>query len=86
MTRQYRITTQNVNPVDEGDCYLAPTDPVQALKASAVMGGLGAQQRLAEYNWLTQQEQAEKLTKQQVDAQAQGIRPGSPAWYAFIAR
>lgn len=86
MTKQYRINTTNVNPVDANDCLLEPTDPIHALKASSIMGGLGATARLAEYNELTQQEKSSKYFKQRAEAQAQGIKPGTPAWNAMFSK
>lgn len=86
MTKQYRINTTNMQPLGPDDCFLEPDDPVHALKASSIMGGLGGAARLAEYNELTQQERSSKYFKQRADAQAQGIRPGSPAWHAMYGK
>ena len=86
MTTQYRINTTNVNPVDFNDCVLEPTDPIHALKAASIMGGLGASTRLAEYNQLTQQERTSKYFQRLADAQAQGITPGTPAWHAMFSK
>ena len=39
--KQYRITVNDV-PQDSGDdAYLAAEDPIHALKAVSIMGGLG---------------------------------------------
>jgi hypothetical protein len=86
MTKQYRINTTNMHPTGPDDCVLAPTDPVHELTASSIMGGLGSAARLGQYNELTHQEQASKYLKQRIDAQAQGIKPGSPAWYAMFPK
>lgn len=86
MTKEYRITTENVSPVEEGDCHLEPTDPIQELKAASIMGGLGAKVRLAQYNDATQQALIDKLQSQRLEARRQGIKPGSPAWYALFPR
>ena len=48
--KQYRITVNDIPQDSNDDCYLAPEDPVHALKAVSIMGGLGGQQRLADYN------------------------------------
>ena len=85
MTKQYRITTQNMDYGVEDDCFLAPEDPVYPLIASSIMGGLGSQARLAQYNEYTQQELSSKYFKTRIDAQAQGIKPGTPAWYAMFS-
>lgn len=47
--RQFRITTENLNTVSDDDAYLDPSDPIHELKATAVMDGLGGQDRLAAY-------------------------------------
>lgn len=86
MTKQYKINTTNVNPVDPGDCFLEPTDPVHALRATSIMGGLGAGVRLAEYNELTQQQRSSQYFKQRAEAQAMGIKPGTPAWNAMFSK
>ena len=86
MTRQYRITTQNIHPQTEGDCFLEATDPIHTLKVSSIMGGLGSSARLAEYNELTTQKNTSAYFTQVALAQAQGIRPGSPAWNAMFSK
>ena len=85
MTKQYRITTQNVTPSSNDDCYLEPDDPIHALKASAMMGGLGASTRLAQYNNLTQNKIRTELLDQREQAKQQGIKPGTPAWHAMFS-
>ena len=47
--KQFRITSANITGNEEGDCFLAPTDPIHELKIASIMGGLGAEARLAEY-------------------------------------
>lgn len=86
MTKEYHITTQNVNPVEEGDCHLEPTDPIHELKATSIMGGLGARVRLGQYNDATRQAVIDKLQSQRLEARKQGIKPGSPAWFALFPR
>lgn len=48
--KQYRITTENILQDSPDDCFLAPDDPIQELKISHHLGGLGSAHRLAEYN------------------------------------
>lgn len=86
MTKQYRINTTNVNPTDLNDCLLEPSDPIHELKAVSIMGGLGATARLAAYNELTQQQKSSLYFKQRAEAQAQGIKPGTPAWDAMFSK
>lgn len=47
--KQYRITSENINIDNPDDAYLAPDDPIQELKITSYLGGLGAEARLAEY-------------------------------------
>ena len=47
--KQYYITSDNLSKDSDDDCYLAPNDPIHELKIAALMGGLGADERLAEY-------------------------------------
>jgi hypothetical protein len=47
--KQYYITSDNLSKDSDDDCYLAPDDPIHELKIGQLMGGLGAEARLAEY-------------------------------------
>lgn len=86
MIKEYRITTTNVSPTGPDDCVLEPTDSIYPLLASSIMGGLGAQERLAQYNDLTREQAITKITQQRETARAQGIKPGTPAWFALFPR
>ena len=77
--KQYRITSDNIPQDNSEDCYLAPNDPIQELKIAASMGGLGADEKLAEYK--------AKL-KQPIVGSNKGtimkelnIKPGTDAWF-----
>lgn len=64
-----RFTTQNLSYTDPSeDCYLDPADPLY----SAVYPGRPQVAPAAEEHF--------RLRDQ---AQAQGIRPGTPAWFAL---
>jgi hypothetical protein len=77
--KQYRISVNDV-PQDSGDdAYLAPEDPIHALKAVSIMGGLGGQQRLAEYN-ATLKPVVVGSNKGQIQRE-QNIKPGTEAWF-----
>lgn len=82
---QYRITTDSLTQISDDDCYLAPDDPLHALKAASMMGGLGSSTRLAQYNNLTQQRIRDELLDQREEAKRQGIKPGSVAWNAMFS-
>jgi len=77
--KQYRITAVDVIPDSPDDAYLAPTDPIHQLKAAAMMGGLGAQERLAEYNAKLKQPVVGS-NKGQIQRE-QGIKPGTDEWF-----
>ena len=47
--KQYRITSADILQVSPDDAFLAPDDPIHELKAASSLGGLGGEERLAEY-------------------------------------
>jgi len=86
MTKQYRITTQNLTQSSDDDCYLEPDDPVYQLLIASHMGGLGSQAKLAEYNRITAERQKAKISPELEYAKSTGIQPGTPAWYALFPK
>jgi hypothetical protein len=82
--KQYKITSENIAPVDQdGDTYLAPDDPAQEIRRMQFLGGLGAQQRLAEYN--NNLEQGSNITVTAAEnariMREKNIQPGTPEWF-----
>ena len=77
--KQFRITTADIVPRSDDDCYIAPTDPVHELIAATAMGGLGAEARLAEYR-ATLRQPIVGSNKGQVQRE-QGIKPGTDEWF-----
>jgi hypothetical protein len=77
--KQYRITANDIVPSSDDDCYLAPEDPIHELKAAAMMGGLGAAERLADYRATLRQPVAGS-NKGQLQRE-QGIKPGTEEWF-----
>ena len=77
--KQYYITSGNILQDSPDDCYLAPEDPIQVLKIASHLGGLGSEQRLAEYN------QSLKQPIMGSDkgrlAREKNIRAGTPEWF-----
>ena len=77
--KQYYITSDNILQDSPDDCYLAPEDPIQVLKIASHLGGLGSEQRLAEYN------QSLKQPIMGSDkgrlAREKNIRAGTPEWF-----
>jgi hypothetical protein len=85
MTKEYRITTQNIGLAEEDDCSLDELDPIHELKIASMMGGLGSEARLAEYRMKQADMKAkEKSERWEVQyAKDSGIKPGTPAWNAL---
>lgn len=82
--KQYYITKENMTMDNSpDDCYIAPTDPIHELKISAMMGGLGAQARLDEYNAKVAEQN--KVNTRQLDKakymKENNIKSGTPAWF-----
>jgi hypothetical protein len=77
--RQYRVTSKDVNPQEDGDCYLSPDDPIHALMPAAQMGGLGSEEALSQYRQL-QLPMIQGSNKGQI-AREQNIKPGTDAWF-----
>jgi hypothetical protein len=46
--KQFYITSDNIQPDSNEDCYIAPDDPVHELKIVSYMGGLGSTVKLEE--------------------------------------
>ena len=83
MIKQYYITHENMVQDSPDDCYLAPEDPIHALKVVSYMGGLNSTERLHEYNASVQE--ANRVKSGAVDKakymKENGIKPGTPAWF-----
>jgi hypothetical protein len=77
--KQYRITVNDVPQESGDDAYLAPEDPIHELKAAAIMGGLGAAERLADYR-ATLKQPVLGSNKGQIQRE-QGIKPGTDEWF-----
>jgi hypothetical protein len=76
--KQYRITTKDLNPVADEDCYLAPDDPIHEIKAIAQLAGLGADARLQEMRGSNISVTGSENGRIQRE---QNIRPGTPEWF-----
>lgn len=77
--KQYKITSEQINPSSSDDCYLSPDDPIHALKPAAMMGGLGGQEALANYNNL-QLPKIQTNDKGRIQRE-QNIKPGTEEWF-----
>lgn len=87
--KQYYITRENLDLDTSEDAYLAPDDPIHALKAVQYMGGLGGEARLAEYRAQTEQRNREINKSNDTSLSASdkvqlmkdhNIKPGSPEY------
>lgn len=77
--KQYRITSADLNPSSDEDCYLAPDDPIHELMPASMMGGLGSAEALARYN-ATMNYPVVGSDKGQI-AREQNIKPGTQEWF-----
>ncbi len=78
--KQYRITTANILPQSDDDCYLAPDDPIHELKKVSLLGGeLGADSAMARY--LQTQRPEIVGSDKGIIARELNIKPGTPAWF-----
>jgi hypothetical protein len=82
--KQFKITSDNIAPIEEdGDTYLAPDDPAQEIRRLQFLGGLGGQERLAEYkNSLKQGSNISVTAAENARImREQNIQPGTPEWF-----
>lgn len=77
--RQYRITTADLNPPSDGDCYLSPDDPIWQIMPAGQLGGLGSEEALASYRTL--QLPQIKTDNKGAIAKELGLEPGTEAWF-----
>jgi hypothetical protein len=82
--KQYKIKSDNIAPADSSDdCHLDKNDPAQEIKRLQFLGGLGGEQRLAEYR--NSQRTVENITHTAAEnariMREQNIRPGTPEWF-----
>ena len=77
--RQFRITSKDMLPDSDEDCYLSPDDPIHDLKPASMMGGLGSRHALDNYKTLLRQPVVSS-NKGQI-AREQGIKPGTDEWF-----
>jgi hypothetical protein len=83
--KQYRITTEDVLPKSDDDCYLDPNDPIHELKVVQHLAGLGGEARLAEYRAQKTLNNGSNITVTAAEnariMREQNIKPGTPAWF-----
>ncbi len=84
--RQYKITSEHVQPNSPDDCHLDPNDPIHELKRVQYLAGLGGQARLQEYRaHNTAVNQGSNITATAAEnariQREKNIRPGTPEWF-----
>jgi len=77
--KQYRITTADLNPASNDDCYLSPDDPIWKMMPASLMGGLGSEAALAEYNSANMP--VIKTNNNAEIMREQNIKPGTQEWF-----
>ena len=83
MTRELRVTTQSFMGSSEDDCVLPPDDPIHQIKGAAMLGTATPALVAAAYNNKRITDIATENFEQRELAKSQGIKPGTPAWYAM---
>ena len=84
MTNSIRFSTANLQYTNSNeDCYLDPSDPLFALKGPAMLGTLTPESVLVAYDAHKRQQIADQHFALRDQARSQGIRPGTPAWFAL---
>ena len=81
--KQYKITSEHIQPDSSDDCQLDPNDPIHELKVVQYLAGLGGEQRLAEYR--NSLKQGSNITVTAAEnariMREQNIKPGTPEWF-----
>ena len=81
--KQYKITSEHIQPDSPDDCQLDPNDPIHELKVVQYLAGLGGEQRLAEYR--NSLKQGSNITVTAAEnariMREQNIQPGTPEWF-----
>lgn len=84
MTKEIRFSTHNLGPVStDGDCFLDPSDPIYQFKAQGFLGTLDPATLTAAYDSHKRRKIADQHFQLRDEAKQQGIRPGTPAWFAL---
>lgn len=77
--RQFKISTADLLPPADNDCYLAPEDPIWDLMPASQTGGLGSESLLAKYR-AQSLPQITTVDKGKI-AREMGLQPGTEAWF-----
>lgn len=84
MTREIRFSSSNLSYSSPNeDCFLDPSDPIHALRAQGTLGTLTPASVTAAYDAHKRQQIADQHFQLRDEAKQQGIRPGTPAWFAL---
>lgn len=77
--KQYKITSQDILPKSDNDCYLDPNDPIHDLVSAGSMGELGGAELLNKYR-ISQLPTINVSNKGQIQKE-RNIKPGTPEWF-----
>lgn len=77
--KQFRITSQDIIPKSDNDCYLSPDDPIHDLIADGSLGELGGENLLHKYR--NKQLPVINSSNKGKIQQEMNIKPGTPEWF-----
>jgi hypothetical protein len=81
--RELRISSETYNKPTDDDCFLDASDPLHSLMAQGMMGTLSSAAVDQAYAAKKRQDISDEHFKLRDEAKRQGIRPGTPAWFAL---
>jgi len=82
MTREYRITTDNITPSSDSDCVLPDDDASREIARMQFLGGLGNPARLSEYRTAPEGSNISVTGDEKAKLQKKhNIEPGTPEWF-----
>ena len=81
MTREYRITSENITPPGDQDCVLPPDDPAREIARLQFLGGLGNAARLQEYRAPEGSNISKTAAEKAEIMRRDNIQPGTPEWF-----
>lgn len=81
VTREYRITSENITPPEDGDCVLPPDDPSQEIARLQFLGGLGNRARMQEYRAPEGSNISKTANEKAEIMKRDNIEPGTDAWF-----
>ncbi len=81
MTREYRITTNNITPPSTDDCVLPEDDAAREIARLQFLGGLGNPAKLTEYRAPEGSNISKTAAERVAMMKRDNIQPGTPEWF-----